>query len=631
MADSVNEPASVDYTSRDFYSLRDDLRLRIKEILPAWGGEDPADFGYAMVEAFSYMGDVVNYYLDRVANESYLPTATQRQSILNIAANYGYVPAGYRAASTTVQFTNSSENQVVLPANTQLLGNIAIGDTVVDLIWSLDSAATIPGAVGETVGLAEVTAYNYEDISLRPENAQATLEGGGLDPTDVAGELIAVSNGQPEQRYILSENQVIDGSVEVYVKTGEIFEPWTKVDHLTDFGPFDSVFTVTTDAENFVFVNFGDGVSGTIPNKFSEIKAVYKIGGGSAGNIAENLITELYRVPGLDGSEVAALGTTLEITNVSTGIGGQGPESNASIKENAPQALTALNRAVSLADYQALALQVPDVGKAKAVADYWTSVTVYVSPQRNPASVDQFPGFTDDPNDGGVLLQEWYDIQDAVQQFYTNKTQIGTSITVSPPTYVNASLELFYTKFDQYQEVSIETQMLKSVLDYFAYNNASFGDIIHPEEIESFISQIPGVRNASISGLYRTDGGSGRNILIGEPNEIFVFLTDNIVISPLSSNATLTSLTSSVGSLAPTFSPDFFNYSIVVPNGTTTLNLTATTSVDSSTLTINGDPAESGVADSQTITVGSTAIPIGVRAADGITFNEYVVTITRNA
>jgi hypothetical protein len=86
-----NIPLAVDYTSRDYYSLRDELIARVKarvNVVDAnrqWTGEDPADFGVALIEAFAYMGDIVNYYIDRIANESYLPTATQRKNIINLS------------------------------------------------------------------------------------------------------------------------------------------------------------------------------------------------------------------------------------------------------------------------------------------------------------------------------------------------------------------------------------------------------------------------------------------------------------------------------------------------------------------------------------------------------------------
>lgn len=617
-------PIAVDYTSRDFYSLRNDLTVRIQDRLPSWQGEDPSDFGVALVEAFSYMGDVINYYIDRVANESYLPTATQRQSVLNIARNYGYQPTGFRAATVDIAFTNTSEDQVILPAGTELQTSVDLGDITVDLIYTIPTSTTVPGAVGESVGETTAVAENYEDISKRPENAATGVN-------DIDGELLAVSNGLPEQRYRLSESQVIDGSVEVFVQTGDLFEPWLKVDNLVDFGRFDSVYEVETDAEGFVFVQFGDGVSGAIPNKFSVIKAVYKVGGGTVGNIQPNLITEFFRIPGLNDAEVAALSDTLTLSNPSKGVGGEAPESIESIKENAPKALTALNRAVSLKDFESLALRAPDAGKAKAISELWTSVTLYVSPQRNPASVDQFPGYSDNPNSGGSLLPEWNDLQANVSELLQDKLLLGTSLTIVPPTYVEASVELVYTKFEQFQEVTLETEMLKGLLDLFSYNNSNFNQIIHPEEIESFIRSIRGVRNASVTGLYRTESGSGRNILIGEPDEIFVFLSDNIVLTRLSSVATLSNLTATPGTFAPTFVPDFFNYSLTVPNGTTQISVTPTLSVNSSTLRVNGTEVTSGDPQTITIQVGTTQVAISIQAADGITFNDYTLTVTRNA
>ena len=89
-----NIPISVDYTGRDYYSLREALIARVQARIPEWNASDPADFGVALIEAFSYLGDIIAFYIDRTANEVFLKTAVQRQSILNIAQTYGYIPAG---------------------------------------------------------------------------------------------------------------------------------------------------------------------------------------------------------------------------------------------------------------------------------------------------------------------------------------------------------------------------------------------------------------------------------------------------------------------------------------------------------------------------------------------------------
>ena len=623
MADSLNTPpATIDYTSRDFYALRNDLITRVKTVLPGWNGDTGADFGVAMVEAFAYMGDVVNYYVDRVANENYLATATQRQSILNIASNYGYTPAGYRAATCTVQFINEAEVEVILPAGTQLLASVTSGDTTFDVLWTLKEAVTIEAAGVGGSGIAEATAYQYEEVADRTENL-ATGE------TDINGELLAVSTGQPSQIYRLLENQVVDNSIRVWVQTGDIFEQWEQVTHLTDYGPFDPVFSVVTDADDFVYVQFGDGVSGSIPNQYSVVKAAYHYGGGGAGNISTNLVTELYKVPGLDNNEVFTLSTTLSLSNTTAGIGGESPESNESIKEKAPLALTALNRAVSLSDYASLSLQVPSVGKANAVGATRTSITVYASPQRNETSIDQFPGFSDNPNDGGILLPEWTELQGEVLAYLKDKTQIGTTVTVSPPTYVPVAIELFYSKFDQYSTALLDTAILKALLDEFSYQQIGFGAVIHPEEIEAVIRQIPGVVNARVISSYRADGATDRTILIADANELFVALSDDIIVTAFSTNAFLQNLTSTAGTLSPAFAGDHYTYALPVPNGTVSTIITPTLSIDSSTMLVNGVLKESDQAVTISTPVGTTTVTIAITAADGLTKKTYSIDIIR--
>ena len=52
-----------------------------------------------LVDLFAYMGDVVSYYQDRIASESFLDTAVERRSILNLLRLIGYELAPPVAAS----------------------------------------------------------------------------------------------------------------------------------------------------------------------------------------------------------------------------------------------------------------------------------------------------------------------------------------------------------------------------------------------------------------------------------------------------------------------------------------------------------------------------------------------------
>lgn len=110
----------VDYTSRDYASIREDLIDLIPEYAPLWTNRDPADFGMTILETFSYMGDILNYYIDKSANEAFISTASQRDNVLQLAKLLGYKPTESTAATVTVSFTNTTASPITVPALTQV-------------------------------------------------------------------------------------------------------------------------------------------------------------------------------------------------------------------------------------------------------------------------------------------------------------------------------------------------------------------------------------------------------------------------------------------------------------------------------------------------------------------------------
>ena len=66
---------------------------------------DQDDFTIALLDAWAAAGDVLTFYQERIANESYLRTATERLSILEQSRLIGYQLAPGLAASTHLVFT----------------------------------------------------------------------------------------------------------------------------------------------------------------------------------------------------------------------------------------------------------------------------------------------------------------------------------------------------------------------------------------------------------------------------------------------------------------------------------------------------------------------------------------------
>ncbi|MDR6550953.1 cadherin-like beta sandwich domain-containing protein [Paenibacillus qinlingensis] len=106
---------------------------------------------------------------------------------------------------------------------------------------------------------------------------------------------------------------------------------------------------------------------------------------------------------------------------------------------------------------------------------------------------------------------------------------------------------------------------------------------------------------------------------------------DKLMLTKLSSDATLSNLVISSGTLSPAFSPDKKDYTVSVANTVSTVNMTPTvTSSVYAGLTAGGVTTVSGAVYSANLGVGVNNIPIVVTAQDG-TVSTYTISITREA
>lgn len=132
---------------------------------------------------------------------------------------------------------------------------------------------------------------------------------------------------------------------------------WNEVPSFYGRSPDDAVVTTTVDAVGKLHVGFGDGHTGRpAPTGAQNIRARLRKGLGEDGNVGAGTITVLMQtLPGLK-----------SVVNPVPAVGGDDPEARDAVRRNAPSSVVTLGRAVSLRDYEALALTYAGVAKAKA-------------------------------------------------------------------------------------------------------------------------------------------------------------------------------------------------------------------------------------------------------------------------
>ena len=449
----------VDYTSRDYETIREDLLNLIPNYAPNWTNRDPSDFGVTLVELFSYMGDLLNFYIDRAASEGFLATASQRDSILRIASMLNYTPTESTPAVVELDLTNSSATNKTIPAGTQIATSVVVNGVTTQVVFETDESVVVPAKVGAVNGVAVVDATQGKTVTQQ----------------------LGTSNGNPNQIFKLSQDSVIIDSIQISVNG----VAYSYSAFLIDNNLFDPVFTTFSDSEGFTYVQFGDGIGGRIPPSAATINAIYRVGVGASGNVPLNKLTFF-------------------LTNPQTGVTVNNNETTDSVRTNAPLALKSLNRAVSLQDYASLALQLPGVAKAVAEANVYSHILLFVKPFGDRGSVTVGGTTSTTPIFDNLITE--------LSAYFSEKAAPGTDISYFPPTYVGVDVEVTINLLPQYKQSILQNQALSILREVFNIDNVFFADQIPLQYIMSSLNSLVGVDFVTVEILRRTDAKQEFNV-----------------------------------------------------------------------------------------------------------------------
>lgn len=633
----------IDYTSRDYASIINDLLTLIPSYLPEWTDRSPGDFGIVLLELFAYMGDILNYYSDRIANEAFISTAQQRSSILNIATLLDYTPHNNVAASTTLQFTiGTPSSPVLIPAGTQvsttLTGNQPVvfesaldlwiyGDGVTNQLpvnpttdtttWLYSNGAPNQQIVIGNVGAGYPT-YTYDgsayhqqvyvtppgstpggtptnppqlnppgtagssDVlwTLAPGNTFAGQTAGAtvytvipnIDPLKGAiikfgngsqgaiplsgsaisivyhphtpnhyqdivpaiqgastlGEGIGISDGTPNQQYTLFQTPVVDGSITVYVDEGAGPLPWKPLQRIIDAFAAENAYTTSTDANGVVTVTFGDNIAGKIPPPGAFITADYRVGGGAIGNVATGSLSNLQSGPPAIQS----------VTNTGPAVGGADAESIDHIRIHAPLSISAINRAVTLDDYAALVLNIPQIAKASTMATAYNAVNIYIHPtgsfmMTNPNDTTGQLTLTTRVN---ALMSSITNV--GMTGYMDDKKMVGTTINILPPQwnksgvlitgYVPADISVQVQVLPMYHQSTVHDACVAAIYNLFLFSVVDFGHRVSLSSLYHALMGVEGVDYVISATMYRDEAPGNPGDIVCAAYEIPMANTVNV-------------------------------------------------------------------------------------------------------
>jgi hypothetical protein len=109
--------------------------------LSGWSTRRDDDYGITLLDMWAYLADILTFYQERIANEAYLRTALQRDSIIRLADLIGYQLAPGMAAKTYLAYTLEKNTELEIPERLRAQSVPAAGETAqkFETVESLDA------------------------------------------------------------------------------------------------------------------------------------------------------------------------------------------------------------------------------------------------------------------------------------------------------------------------------------------------------------------------------------------------------------------------------------------------------------------------------------------------------------
>ena len=333
----------LNYVDYDFDTLLTQLRNRLA-LQGAWKDMYRSATGSMLIELFAAVGTLVLYYVERRAEESYIATAQNKSSLINLARLINYTPRRNASSAGTLRFS------LATPATSMVFINSLISDNPVMCVTS-----------------GNVNFLASSDGVILPGQSFVDVPG-------IQGSIVVVTNtstGSLNQEYNVKDTTVENSHVYVYVN--DVL--WTNVSSFIDSTNVSENYVIRPELDDTITILFGDNVFGKSPGVGNVITIKYVQSIGLTGNVyALGLINSVTSPVYNALSELQ----TVSVSNITNFLGGDDAETAEDIRSNAPQVFATGDRLVTKSDFIAVINAFPSVADSNVWGENEESPPNYV-------------------------------------------------------------------------------------------------------------------------------------------------------------------------------------------------------------------------------------------------------------
>lgn len=404
-----------------------------------------------ILSLFAAIAEVLHYYVDNMARETFLSTARRYDSVVKHGALVDYHARAAIAATVDVILSRS------------ITGNsIGAKLTIPHGTLFTDSSGNSWLSARDVIWYSNVTTCKVPII--QHERYTASALNNMVIPT---GDRVILNLGTlPNGKYYEQ------GSMSLQIGG----ETWVLVDTFAKSKPTDKHFMVSVDEALNPYIMFGDGTFGKKPAAGAKItNVVFYLTNGTQGNVKSNTITS---VPSVISSSI----TDATVSNAYDAGGGSNYENFTMLKEHIPLSVKTLGVAITKEDFESLAMLVDGVNKAKADYECGRKLTIYISP------------------DGGAVASS--ELINRVYNLLSQRAPMTTWLKVKSAGKVQIILEMDVTGKKSYKTAEIQTQILTALYNAYSSEQAQIGGSVRVSDIYALIDNLSTVDYLHLTKFY---------------------------------------------------------------------------------------------------------------------------------
>jgi hypothetical protein len=490
----------INFAATDFEDIKSSLLSYILSVYPEdYDNISESELGIMLLELVAYMGSVLSYKADALANESFITTVKSRNNMQKLLELIGVRMKGPSSSSARGRLSFGAEGTstpnpaidlpfILTPANRSFtVTSPEDGAPLSFTIYKLDSNDVIENIQNADDSI-QFKGSESDTVASSVFTNMALVEGSLVKETGTFGSIGSI------KLINLTDSPVIEKSVNVFVTdtnsaNADVTGAYTEVNRLfSASGPTARIFEVIYDDDFAATVVFGDGSLGVNPPAGASYTVSYRVGGGSRGNLVE----EAVNVQITDNNS-----KPWRLENKTAFTGGTNAESMAQARRYAPYTFKSQDRLVTLEDYQAFGSTfISSQGaKGKSIAvtrDAYSSANIidmYILEKATELQMQKAsPTFKND-----LLTQ------------IDNKKMLTDQVVVNDGLIRTLDLVITLTIEREFKPLEAEIKRLATdqVMSFFAVDNMDFGKSFSKVELERKLFQIPQIRFAEIENLHR--------------------------------------------------------------------------------------------------------------------------------